>query len=69
MSKETMMIVAIAVALFAIFYVHRELQTTKLEVQKLSAPVLAPAPVQPPAPVLAPAKPSKKKESADETLE
>ena len=69
MSKETMMIVAIAVALFAIFYVHRELQTTKLEAQKLSAPVLAPAPVQPPAPVLAPVKPSKKKESADETLE
>jgi len=60
------MIVAIAVALFAIFYVNRELQSTKLEVQKLSE---LPAPVQSPAPVPAPAKPSKKKESADETLE
>lgn len=70
MSKETIMMLAIAVALFAIFYVHREVQSTKLELQKLSAPVPAPLPV--PAPVLAPVvapKPGKKKESADEVSE
>ncbi len=68
MSKETIMMLAIAVALFAVFYVHREVQSTKLELQKLSAPVPAPLPVPVLAPVVAP-KPGKKKESADEVSE
>ena len=68
MSKETIMMLAIAVALFAIFYVHREVQSTKLELQKLSTPVPAPLPVPVLAPVVAP-KPGKKKESADEVSE
>jgi hypothetical protein len=70
MSKETIMMVAIAVALFAIFYVHREVQSTKLELQKLSTPV--PVPLPAPTPVLAPVvapKSGKKKESADEVPE
>ena len=62
------MMVAIAVALFAIFYVHREVQSTKLELQKLSAPVPLPAPTPVLAPVVAP-KSGKKKESADEVPE
>jgi hypothetical protein len=38
--------VAIAVALFAVFYVYRELQSTKLELQKLTAvPVAVPVAV------------------------
>ena len=68
MSKETIMMLAIAVALFAVFYVHREVQSTKLELQKLSTPVPAPLPVPVLAPVVAP-KPGKKKESADEVSE
>jgi hypothetical protein len=68
MSKETIMMVAIAVALFAIFYVHREVQSTKLELQKLSTPVPAPLPAPVLAPVVAP-KSGKKKESADEVPE
>jgi hypothetical protein len=70
MNKETMMMVAIAVALFAVFYMYRDVQGVKLELQKLSVPpppVIQVAPVAPVAP--APVKPSKKKESAGETDE
>lgn len=70
LNKETFTMVAIAVALFAVFYVYRELQSTKLELQKLTA-VPAPVPVavphvpqvhQAPQP-----KPVKKKEPVEET--
>ena len=64
-----MMMVAIAVALFAVFYMYRDVQGVKLELQKLSVPppVIQVAPVAPVAP--ATVKPSKKKEPAGETDE
>ena len=44
MNKETMMMVAIAVALIATFYLYRENQKNKLDIQRLSeVPVLPPA--------------------------
>ena len=50
MNKETMMMVAIAVALIATFYLYKEMQKSKLEIQRLSdVPVQAP-PVQAPLP-------------------
>jgi len=55
MNKETMMMVAIAVALIATFYLYKEMQKSKLEIQRLSdVPVQgAPpsVPVSPPVPV------------------
>ena len=51
MNKETMMMVAIAVALIATFYLYKEMQKSKLEIQRLSD---VPVPVQslPPPPVI-----------------
>jgi len=64
MNKETLMMVSIAVALFAIFYVYRDVQQTKIELKNLSdrpelsavppvavkkkSPVPQPVPVTPP---------------------
>ena len=45
MNKETMMMVAIAVALVATFYLYRENQKNKLDIQRLSE---VPPPVLPP---------------------
>ena len=36
MNKETIMMISIAVALFAIFYVYRDVQKTKIELKNLS---------------------------------
>ena len=36
MNKETIMMISIAVALFAIFYVYRDVQQTKIELKNLS---------------------------------
>ena len=47
MNKETMMMVAIAVALIATFYLYKEMQKTKLEMQKLSDVPQAPPPPKP----------------------
>lgn len=58
MNKETMMMVAIAVALIATFYLYKEMQKSKLEIQRLSD---APVPVQTP-PVQSPPKTILKKE-------
>jgi len=70
MNKDTMMMVSIAVALFAVFYIYRELQSTKLQLQKLSDPVPVPVPVLAPVvPVQSPVKAEKKKEPAGETVE
>jgi hypothetical protein len=45
MNKETMMMVAIAVALIATFYLYKEMQKNKLEIQRLSdVPVQSPPP-------------------------
>ena len=46
MNKDTMMMVAIAVALIATFYIYKEMQKTKLDIQKLSE-VPVPPPVLP----------------------
>ena len=60
MNKETMMMVAIAVALIATFYLYKEMQKSKLEIQRLSdVPVQGPPPqvsppVTPPVPVQTP---------------
>jgi hypothetical protein len=46
MNKETMMMVAIAIALIATFYLYKEMQKSKLEIQRLSdVPVSVPVPV------------------------
>ena len=42
MNKETMLMVAVAFALFATFYLYRETQKNKLDIKKLSE---TPAPV------------------------
>jgi hypothetical protein len=50
MNKETMLMVAVAVALFATFYLYRENQKNKLDIQKLlETPVPVP---QVPKPIL-----------------
>ncbi len=56
MNKETMMMVAIAVALIATFYLYKEMQKSKLEIQKLSdVSVQGPSPpVKPPVSFQAP---------------
>ena len=64
-----MMMVAIAVALFAVFYMYRDVQGVKLELQKLSVPPPPVIQVAPVAPAPTPVKPSKKKEPAGETDE
>ena len=75
MNKDTMMMVSIALAFFAVFYIYRELQSTKLQLQKMSepvpVPVAAPVPVQTmvQVPVQVPVKIEKKKEPAGETVE
>jgi hypothetical protein len=68
LNKETFTMVAIAVALFAVFYVYRELQSTKLELQKLSAvPVPVAVPHVPQVQQVPQPKPVKKKEPVEET--
>ena len=57
MNKETMMMVAIAVALIATFYLYKEMQKSKLEIQRLSdvpvqAPLVQGPPVQAPKSIL-----------------
>jgi hypothetical protein len=59
MNKDTMMMVAIAVALIATFYLYKEMQKSKLEIQRLSE--VPPPPTLPPP--VAP-KPIIKKEKA-----
>ena len=45
MNKETMMMVALVVALISVFNLYRETQKTKLDLKKLlETPVPAPAP-------------------------
>ena len=60
MNKDTMMMVAIAVALITTFYLYKEMQKSKLEIQRLSE-VPPPAPPPAPPPPVAP-KPILKKE-------
>ena len=51
MNKETMMMVAIAVVLIATFYLYKEMQKSKLEIQRLSdVPVQGPPPQVPQTP-------------------
>jgi len=49
MNKETMMMVAIAVTLIATFYLYKEMQKNKLDIQRLSdvpvAPPVFPKPI------------------------
>ena len=61
MNKETMMMVAIAVALIASFYLYKENQKTKSEFESFKNILNTPPPAPPPAPVVAPAP---KKQSA-----
>jgi hypothetical protein len=66
MNKETIMMVSIAVALFAVFYLYRELQSTKIQVQKLSEPVALPVPMPVSLPIQVPVQVPIKKETAGE---
>ena len=57
MNKETMMMVSIAVALIAVFYLFRENQKTKLDIKSLKdvpvqLPVNQQAVITPPKPIL-----------------
>ena len=47
MNKETMMMVAIAVTLVATFYLYKEMQKNKLDIQRLSEVPVALPPVFP----------------------
>ncbi len=66
MNKETIMMISIAVALCAVFYLYRELQSTKIQVQKLSEPVALPLPMVAPLPVQTMVQAPVKKEPAGE---
>ena len=47
MNKETMMMVAVVVSLLASFYIYKDMQKTKLELQKLNeVPVHVPPPTK-----------------------
>ena len=61
MNKETMMMVAIAIALLASFYLYKENQKTKSDFESFKDILNTPPPAPPPAPVVAPA-PKKKRE-------
>jgi hypothetical protein len=52
MNKDTMMIVAVVVALLATFYLYRETNKNKLDIQKLMEPVPPQAVITPPKSIL-----------------
>ena len=60
-NKDTLIMFALAVSLFATFYIYKEMQKTKLDVQKLND---TPEPL--PQPVLAPIKTILKKKTTPE---